>query len=143
MVAEPALIVFDTGFLFAFFNKTDSHHQDAVVAMGRIVDGEWGQPVLNDLVLAELFNLLRARKMPPGLERAALQALTGATPLLGPLRSSPAPTGHGAATALDLFKKHRQLSFTDAALLDVVRRHPSSRLATFDSGFKGLCDVVP
>ena len=143
MGTRPALIVLDTGFLFAFLSTDDARHAAAMTTVAEIADGKWGQPVVSDLVFAELLNLLRARKAPPDRERTAMLALTGASPAFGSCRSIPAPVGDDAQAALDTFTKHRQLSFTDAALLVEVRRHARCRLATFDSGFKGLCDTVP
>ncbi|MEK6976604.1 MAG: PIN domain-containing protein [Candidatus Thermoplasmatota archaeon] len=137
------MILLDTGFLFAFLNKDDAHHAEASATMAGIADGEWGQPLVSDLVVAELFNLLRARKMPPEMERNAGQILLGESPLLEPVRSITAPSAAEAGQVFALYRKHRQLSFTDAVILDEVQRRPTSRLATFDSGFKGLCDIIP
>lgn len=135
------MILLDTGVLFALLNGEDAHHGDAVATMAAIADGKWGQPIVSDLVVAELFTLLRARKMPAQMEQRAVQVLAGDQPLLEVAASLPAPSGAELVKVLALFTTHRKLSFTDAALLHAARTRGCA-LATFDSGFTGLCEVA-
>ncbi len=135
------MILLDTGFLYAFLNSRDAQHAPATQTMAAVVAGRWGQPCVSELVVAELFNLIRARRAGPLIENNAAVLLFGPDAALRGFRAFPAPSVVAAGPVLALYKRHGGLSFTDAALLDASRQH-SCPIATFDSGFEGLCEIV-
>lgn len=137
-------VLLDTGVIYAYLNKQDPRHDDALEVLRRIASGEMGSPVVSDHVVDELFTLIRRRRQSAEVEQAARRFL----PLDGPsrLRLRIVMVGpSGLVPAAKLYRRHhdRRLSFTDATHLVLMQRLSMDRLATFDGGFRGLVPVVP
>lgn len=137
-------VLIDTGVFFAFLNKVDARHDDAVTIIGKAANGEWGRPFVSDYVVDELLTLIRARKQSVEKEEAAVRLLPLPEPGLPGLELVPVAPNDLAATLMH-FRMHRErgLSFTDASHLALMDAFEIERLATFDSSFKGLVETVP
>lgn len=134
-------ILLDTGLVYAFLNREDARHEEATDLMTRIAKGEFGQPLINDHVVDELFVLIRARTKSAPLETAARRFLPLPDPLLKGL--SLVSMGVGLLLpAWSVFDRYRDqgLSFTDAGLIVTMRELKIDHLATFD---RRLARLVP
>lgn len=131
------MIVLDASFLVAFHNDRDVHHARAVKIMERILSGEWGSPLLPEYVFLEVVTVLRTR-----LDLAA--ALRVADTLLAAREVAFVPCSEVFLDALAIFRNEAEhsLSFADAAVAAVARRHPPGAVATFDTDFRGLAGVT-
>ena len=134
------MIVLDSSFLIAFHNESDVHHSKAVGVMDRLVAGEWGSALLLEYVFLEVVTVLRMR-----LDLSS--AVSMAEALLRAREIEFVPCSEVFLEAFETFRTERgsALSFVDAAIAAVARRHPPGLVATFDSDFSvlGGLTVVP
>ncbi len=134
------MIVLDSSFLIAFHNESDFNHSKAVGVMDRVVAGEWGPALLLEYVFLEVVTVLRMR-----LDLTS--AVGVAEALLRAREIEFVPCSHLFVEAFETFRTERgsALSFADAAIAAVARRHPPGLVATFDNDFSVLdgLTVVP
>jgi len=132
-------VLLDTGFLFAFLNEDDPRHEEAFALMDRIQGKEFGAPFVTDLVIAELFNLIRARKGSARLEEAARRLLPMPATALPGLNAVSLGTNI-LERSWDEFHRYRdkRISFTDATLLVTLLELRIDALATFDERLRRL-----
>lgn len=132
------MIVLDTSFLVAFHNLGDVHHAAAREVMSRFLDGEWGDGLLLEYVFLEVVTVLQAR-----LDLHA--ALDVGDRLLSAKELTFVPSSEAFLSSLDTFRGQggRGLSFADAAVATIARRHHPGYLATFDRAFRGLEGITP
>ena len=134
------MIVLDSSFLIAFHNETDVHHSEAVDVMDRLVAGGWGPALLLEYVFLEVVTVLRMR-----LDLAAAVGFGEA--LLRAREIEFVPCSEVFMESFETFRTERgsALSFADAAITAVARRHSPGRVATFDKDFSVLdgLTVVP
>ncbi|HKZ60198.1 MAG TPA: PIN domain-containing protein [Candidatus Thermoplasmatota archaeon] len=137
-------ILLDTGFIFALLNHEDAAHGPAADLASRIGRREWGTPLVTELVVAELFSLIRARTGSAKLEEAARQWLPLPNPSLRGLTLAPVG-GALLEKSWEVFAKYRdqRLSFTDASLLALAEAMRVERIATFDRGLSSLARTIP
>jgi predicted nucleic acid-binding protein len=131
------VIVVDSSFLVAYHNTRDVHHEASVGAMGRLVAGEWGRPLLLEYVVLEVATVLLARR---DLETAARVS----TALLEARELEFVPCSNIFLDTLETFRLQgeRGWSFTDAAIVTVARASEDAHVATFDGGFQGVAGVL-
>lgn len=100
--------------------------------MVHLTGGKWGQALLLEYVFLEVVTVLRARR---DLETAA----TVGTVLLHAREVDFVACSELFLEAFAGFRKQgeRELSFVDAAILAVARRHRPGFIATFDEDFRG------
>lgn len=136
-------VLVDTGVLYAFLDKRDARHGDAVELVARLGAGQWGRAYVSDHIVGELLTLVRARSKNPRDERAARALLPLPESSLPGLGLLPVGPTHLAASVV-AFERHRDrdLSFADASSLALMAAHEIGRLATFDKGFAGLVPIV-
>jgi len=108
--------------------------------MVHLAAGHWGQALLPEYVFLEVVTVLRARR---NIEVATLVGDT----LLGAEDITFIPCSDIFIDAFEIFsdQRKRELSFTDAAIVAIARRHKARFIATFDQDFrdqKGLT-LVP
>ncbi|CAN5331616.1 hypothetical protein BH23GEM2_BH23GEM2_06040 [soil metagenome] len=130
------MIVFDSSFLIAYHNTRDVHHGAAARTMVRLLGGEWGDPVLLEYVFLEVVTVLRARV---GVSTATSVGLA----LLQAEELDFIPCFDLFLEAFDEFRQQQggELSFVDAAIVTVARRHRDSFVATFDRDFRDMSGV--
>ena len=121
------MIVLDSSFLIAFHNSTDVHHSEAVPLMERILDGEFGQPVLLEYVFLEVVTVILLR-------RDLKRAVTLAELLLDARELEFVACSELFLEAFRVFRRQEKgrLSFVDCAVLAAAQRRQPSRVVTFD-----------
>lgn len=137
-------ILIDTGVFYAFLVRGDEHHEQAVELVRALGEGQHGVPLTSDYVVDEVMTLIRKRQDPPELEVRARRLLPFPEPGLPGLGLATVSPQQVRET-METFERYRDqgLSFTDASHLVLMDRYEIDRLATFDTGFEGLVDVVP
>jgi predicted nucleic acid-binding protein len=134
------VIVLDSSFLVAYHNTRDVHHGAAARAMVHLVAGEWGQALLPEYVFLEVVTVLSARG---GLALA----IEAGTRLLQAREVDFVPCSDLFLETLATFRDQESglLSFTDAAIVTIARRHPPGLVATFDGDFRQVrgVQVIP
>lgn len=123
-------ILIDTGAIFAFVTRTDSHHEAAKRFVREWLDQE-GTFVLPDIVFAETMTLLKARVGSEVAVRIGRE-----------LRQNSAyawlPVGdEGERDIWAVFQRFtdKEWSYTDCALLSLARREKISAVFAFDRHF--------
>jgi len=121
------VIVLDSSFIIGFHNERDAHNKTAVGLMDRFLAGEWGQGLLLEYVFLEVSTVLVARRGP------ALAARVGKL-LLDAEELDFVPCSGLFSEAFKIFSQQRNthLSFADAAIAHVARRHADGLVLTFD-----------
>lgn len=130
------MIVLDSSFLIAYYNTRDAHHAAAARAMVHLAAGQWGQALLLEYVVLEVATVLRLR-------RDLATAVDVTTKLLKAREIDFVPCSDFFLETLDTFRREEkfELSFADAAILTVARRHRPGFVATFDADFRDLTGV--
>ena len=137
-------VLLDTGVLFAFLNGDDERHPEARRIIAAVAEGRHGSPFVSDLVVHELFSLIRAKTRNPHLETAAKRLLPLPTPELPNLRI--VSLGHERLPDLvAAFERRRDLGITvtDASHLVLMDLLGIDYLATFDRRLQALARNVP
>lgn len=134
------MIIVDSSFLIAYHNTRDVHHAAAARTMVNLVGGEWGAALLLEYVCLEVATVLLAR-------RGLAVAVDVLTKLLQAREVEFVPCSDLFLNTLQTFRAQadERLSFADAAIVTVARRHAPGYVATFDGDFRGLegVSVVP
>jgi len=130
------VVVLDSSFLVAYHNTRDVHHAAAARVMVHIVAGRWGRACLLEYVFLEVVTVLLAR-------RGLAVATEVATRLLQAREVDFMPCSDLFLDALQAFRNQprEHLSFTDAAIVCVALRAPSTVVATFDRDFRDIAGV--
>lgn len=131
------MIVLDSSFLIGYHNTHDIHHAAADQVMTGLLAGRWGRALLLEYVFLEVATVLLARR---GLRVAAGVTST----LLASCEIDFVPCSELFLEAFATFRDQRDpvLSFTDAAIVAVARRHGGAFVATFDADFTRLDGVT-
>lgn len=130
------MIVFDTSFLVAFHNERDVHHGEATRVMSRFLTGEWGGGFLLEYVFLEAVTVLRIRlDLPSAVEVGEI--------LLRARELDFVPCSELFMESFQTMRLERSapLSFVDAAVVALARRHPPGFVSTFDTDFRELDGV--
>ena len=127
------MIVLDSSFLIAFYNRRDVHHGAAAHAMQDLVGGVFGRLLLLEYIFLEVVTVLLARC-------GHTIALDVADTLLNAEEVDFLPCSELFQHALDVFRTRHsaRLSFADAAIVAAARRHETEFVATFDEDFRGI-----
>ncbi|HUP21035.1 MAG TPA: PIN domain-containing protein [Gemmatimonadota bacterium] len=131
------MVVLDSSFLVAFFNATDALHARAAAAMERLAAGEWGETLLPEYVVLEVLTVIAAR-----LDHAS--AIGVGTRLLGQREIAFVPCSEHFTAGFEEFRRQPALSFADAAIVAIARRH-GARILAFDADFRQVegVDLLP
>ena len=131
------MIVLDSSFLIAFHNSRDVHHERAAGVMADLLDNRWGHGLLLEYVFLEVVTVLLVRR---GLDVASAVATT----LLEAKELDFVPCSEVFLDAVATFRgqSDTRLSFTDAAIVTVVRGFDDGLVATFDRDFAVLDGVT-
>jgi len=132
--------ILDSSFLIAFHNKNDVHHAAASQVMEDLLGREKEPLLLLEYVFLEVITVLLARR---GLPVATAVARV----LLEAREVEFVPCSDFFQETLETFRAQKEtaLSFTDAAIVTIARRHKESKVATFDRDFRRVegVSVVP
>ena len=130
------MIVLDSSFLLAYYNTRDVHHASAARTMIQLIGGKWGRGLLLEYVFLETVTVLRAR-------RDRKVAVTVGRILLDAREIDFVPCSDIFSDTFETFGRDRShdLSFADAAIVTVARRHSPGFVATFDSDFTAIRGV--
>ncbi len=131
------MIVLDSSFLIAYHNTRDVHHAAADRIMTELAAGQWGRALLLEYVFLEIATVLLVRR---GLRVAA----TVTSALLVSREIDFVPCSEIFLEVFGTFRDQRDpvLSFTDAAIVTVARRHGGTFVATFDADFTRIDGVT-
>ncbi|AWR94072.1 type II toxin-antitoxin system VapC family toxin [Acidianus brierleyi] len=113
------MIILDTSFLIAFYNKRDSRHEEAL----KIFDDTNDKLVISDYIFDEIVTFLRAK-----VPWTAIEVGENILENLDIIRVN----DEDFRTAWELFNKFNKLSFTDCTTLSLSKRLKIKRLVTFD-----------
>jgi len=114
------MIILDTSFLIAFYNKRDSRHREALKIFDEIANDKL---VISDYIFDEVVTFLRA-KVPWIAQEVGKNILEN----LDVIRVN----DEDFITAWELFNKFDELSFTDCTTLSLSKRLKIRRVVTFD-----------
>ena len=136
-------VLVDTGVFFAHHDHDAEHHDDAVVAFERLLDGEYGQPYTSDYVLDETVTLTRVRTDSFDAADTVARRILGEGTFpnvfeivhLGP---------DDVQRSLETFRQYddQSLSFTDAATVHLCDTRGIDSVLSFDDDFDGLLDRI-
>ena len=121
------MIVLDTSFLVAFANSRDHHHEAAAAVWPQLSAGAFGPILLSEYVVVETATVLAARAG-LALAVAVVDLLLAADDVELVLQGRRISSVHATFAAQPEF----ELSFVDAALLDLIDNRGATHLATFD-----------
>jgi len=114
------MIILDTSFLIAFYNKRDSRHREALKIFDKIANDKL---VISDYIFDEVVTFLRA-KVPWIAQEVDENILEN----LNVIRVN----DEDFRTAWELFNKFDELSFADCTTLSLSKRLKIRRVVTFD-----------
>jgi uncharacterized protein len=130
-------VLIDTGAIFAFVTRTDSHHEAARTFTRELVAAN-GNFILADIVFAETMTLLKARLGTDIAVRVGRE-----------LRQNPAylwfPIGtDGERDTWTIFQKYhdKEWSYTDCAILALAHRLKITEIFAFDGRFSQMSGIA-
>jgi len=127
------LIFADSSFWVALKNEGDPDHKSAVEVMEKIRAKRYGRLCTSDYVLDEVATFISQRLK---LHEIAVETLTS---ILASKETDLLKVDFATIQgAVDVFKKHNFLSFTDATTCVLLDVHKISTVATFDEDFAKL-----
>lgn len=125
------MVVLDSSFLIAFHNQRDAHHETAREGMKAFLDGRWGDGLLPEYVFLEVTTVLAMRR---DLETAVRVGEL----LLDARELELVPCSDIFLDAFQTFRTQAsgELSFVDAAILNLARSRRAEFVASFDGGIR-------
>jgi predicted nucleic acid-binding protein len=123
-------ILIDTGAIFAFVTRTDTHHEAAKRFVREWLDQD-GFFVLLDAVFAETMTLLKARLGPEPAIRVGRELRQNTAYAWLPVSDA----GERDTWAVFQHFKDKEWSYTDCAVLALARREKISAVFAFDRHF--------
>lgn len=132
-------VFLDTGVILAARNADDNLHERGFELFRRSLEDEFGRIYTSDYVLDETMTVLLSRTRNRELARNAVEAI-----LKSELIETLWTDKKVFMVAIDKFGKHKKtnLSFTDCTILSHMEARKIDNLASFDSGFSGLVEVI-
>ena len=120
----------DSGFLIALRSERDVHHQSAIELTSELKAGIYGHLVCSDYIFNESVNALafKTKNISSAIELGeyllsdGIEMLEVKTEIFN--------------VAWELFKKRKNLSFTDCTTIELMKANDVDYLVSFDEGFK-------
>jgi len=133
----------DTGVFFAHHDTDADRHDQAVNALDRLFDGEFGQPYTNDYVFDETVTLTRARTGSFDAADTVASRILGEDPfprVFEMIHVEP----DDVRASLETFRRYEDhdLSFTDASIVTFCESRGIDAVLSFDTDFDGLVDRI-
>jgi predicted nucleic acid-binding protein len=127
------MIFADSSFWIALKNESDPDHESAVRVMREIKSNRYGRLCTSDYVLDEVATFISQRLKRHDVAFETLQSILASREVdllkvdLAVFRA-----------AVDIFRDHDFLSFTDATTCALMKLHKINNIATFDEDFARL-----
>ena len=122
------MVVLDSSFLIAYYNKKDVHHEKARTQMAGLMAGTWGSGLLLEYVFVEVTTVLLL-KAGLGLAKEVAGILLETQEI-----ESISCSGFFRETLERFQKQSGTLSFTDASIVTAAHRYAQGKVLTFDQG---------
>jgi len=135
-------VLLDTSFVAALKHPDDRNSARATELYASIVEGEEGAAFITDYIVDEALTLLWVRTKRSDLVLSMADFLLAADPTERPARLLHVGEESFDETARLHRRHHTRLSFTDCSSLAVMAGHDIGKIATFEGGFSGLCEVL-
>ena len=137
------MIIIDTNFFVALFNKRDNNHARAKSILNELKTTIWGTRILTDYVVDETITMLWVQTH----TKEIVQNFYDKIVLNRKFARVEKITSEDITKAWEIWKTYaeypkRPLSFTDSSLLAIIERLQISNLVTFDSEFDGLVTTI-
>lgn len=127
---EKVGLILDTSFLIALNNATDASHEQAESLRTRLENREFGQLYISDYVFDEFVTFLMAKSFPANAIMEIGDALL-ADESIKLMKID----DEMFIQSWELFKKMKNLSFTDCTTVILAKEFNIKNIASFDSGF--------
>ena len=135
-------VLLDTSFVVALAYPDDVNSSRAVELFGEIAGGSHGAGFVTDYVVDEALTLVWVRTRRTPAVRQLADLLLADEPENRPGRLIfVGERGFHEAARLHR-RMHERLSFTDCTTLAAMAERGITKVATFERGFDGLCDVL-
>lgn len=128
------MIIIDTNIFYAFYNVNDVDHDRAKGIYTRVLDGEYGKPVLLDYVFDELTTLIQVRNNNKLASQIGAVLMKDTEDVLEFMQVS-FPTFHSAWNIFQDQQERKCLSFTDSVIIATAQILNLKHIATFEGGF--------
>jgi predicted nucleic acid-binding protein len=132
-------IFLDTTYFIAYADSRDKYHEEAVQLAERIASGIYGEKVSSDYVFDETVTFVLVRQNFEKAKEIGNKILNYDITV----EKIASKVFH---RAWELFKKRKNLSFTDCTIVEHMKENKIKCLATFDSGFnqfKNEIEILP
>ncbi|MFX0086649.1 MAG: type II toxin-antitoxin system VapC family toxin [Candidatus Hodarchaeota archaeon] len=137
------MIFLDSGFIFAYINRDDPHHADALLLMVKILKGEFGKIFISDFIITEVLTLSRVRTKSCECAKSIDELLKKKKEKKDIFFKLYIDQTILKETT-EKFHKYCNSGFshTDCSILVLMHMYSIDFLASFDSHFKGLVSIV-
>jgi len=136
-------IFIDSSIIIALLNSRDKNHSRAKELLDDLKEPKFGMRFTNDYVLDEVVTTLWMHTHRKSMVNKAYKLLRHTPEFVRFEHTTPLVLDL-AWVKWDLFAKwpEKPLSFTDCCILSFIDKNDITYLATFDSDFSGLCNLM-
>ncbi|MHA1286600.1 MAG: type II toxin-antitoxin system VapC family toxin [Candidatus Thorarchaeota archaeon] len=136
-------IFIDSSIIIALLNSRDKNHSRAKELLDDLKEPKFGMRFTNDYVLDEVVTTLWMHTHRKSIVNKAYKLLRHTPEFVRFEHTTPLVLDL-AWVKWDLFAKwpEKPLSFTDCCILSFIDKNDITYLATFDSDFSGLCNLM-
>jgi hypothetical protein len=125
----------DSGLWISAFNKKDAHHEAGKSIISAISDGLVPNVFITDYIFNEVVTYIRKKIGYAASVQVADVLLDSNNIRIINVDDST------FISAIHIFQKYEQLSFTDASIVVIMKNSNLKWLYSFDSGFDGIKDI--
>ncbi len=137
------VILLDTGYLFSLYNEEDKNHTDVKNSYSKLLNGDFGIPIIMDYVFDELVTLIQFRtKRNDIATEVGNLILSDCKNFIQFIRVDKSIFSE----AWRLFQNQsvrKFLSFTDCILIKYAKINRINMIATLDKEFKSWVETIP
>ena len=125
------MIFLDTSFLVSVEVKTDQNHEKATKIMNKIIEGDFGEPIISDYIFDETITVTFGRTKDLGKSVSVGENLRDSTKMIKMDEQS-------FENAWEIFKsqEYTRFSFTDCTTVSIIKKEDIANIATFDDDFR-------
>lgn len=135
-------VLLDTGFVLALSYTDDTNSSRATDLFEEVTAGEHGAAFVTDYVVDEVLTLIWVRTRRSVAVRQLADLLLAKKPEERPGRLVFVGDAAFHEAARLYLRMHERLSFTDCTSLAAMGELRITKVATFERGFDGLCEVL-